>query len=230
MDVKTIEQKQLVERYLFGRLSPPEARFFEQVVRKSPQLADSMGLPEALRRTMHLLDETGTEWRETKPRFWHKPAVPIALAAALAIALVLAITSWVGKRALDRIYTALRVEAEQGLLYAPTSKAVLRLQPARPGEPVPVYPIGARVAPTLAELRIDMSFVRSNLFTAVIRRSDGIYWARLDNLMRDSNGDLRIALNTSALAAGLYDVELDSVSLRGDGEAVGRLGLRVEPR
>ena len=230
MDVKTIEQKQLVERYLFGRLSPPEARFFEQVVKKSPQLAESMGLPEALRRTMHLLDETGTEWRETEPRFWHKPAVPIALAAALAIALVLALTTWLGKRALDRNYTALRVEAEQGLLYAPTSTAVLRLEPARPGEHVPVYPIGARVAPTLAELRIDTSFVRNNLFTAVIRRSDGIYWARLDNLMRDSNGELRIALNTSALAAGLYDVEIESVSLRGDGVPAGRLELRVEPR
>ena len=230
MDVKTIEQKQLVERYLFGRLSPPEARFFEQVVRKSPQLAESMGLPEALRRTMHLLDETGTEWRETKPRFWHQPAVPLALAAALVVALALAIASWLGRRALEHRYTALRVEAEQGLLNAPTSTAVLRLQPARPGEHTPVYPIGTRVAPTLAELRIDTSFVKSNLFTAVIRRSDGSYWARIDNLLRDSNGELRIALNTSALAAGLYDVELESVTLRGDGVPVGHLGLRVEPR
>ena len=66
MDVKIIEQKQLVERYLFGRLSPPEAKFFEQLVRKSPELAEKMGLPMALRRAMHLLDETNTEWREHK--------------------------------------------------------------------------------------------------------------------------------------------------------------------
>lgn len=230
MDIKTIEQKQLVERYLFGRLSPPEARFFEQVVRKSPQLADSMGLPEALRRTMHLLDETGTEWREQKPRFWHKPAVPLGLAAALVLALVLGVAGWVGKRALDQRYTALRVEAEQGLLNAPTSTSTLRLRLGRAGESTPVYPIGARVAPALAELRLDTSFARSNLFKVVIRRSDGIYWARLDNLLRDSNGELRIALNTSALAAGLYDLEVQAVNLRGEGEPAGRLGLRIEPR
>lgn len=230
MDIKTIEQKQLVERYLFGRLSPPEARFFEQVVRKSPQLADSMGLPEALRRTMHLLDETGNEWRETKPHFWHKPAVPLGLAAALVVALALAVAGWVGKRDLGQRYAALRNEAEQGVLTAPTSQAILRLEPARPGEKVPVYPIGARVAPTLAELHINTSFAKGNLFRAVIRRSDGTYWARLDNLLRDSNGELRIALNTSALAAGLYDLQLESMSLRGDAEPVGRLGLRVEPR
>jgi hypothetical protein len=230
MDIKTIEQKQLVERYLFGRLSPPEARFFEQVVKKSPQLADSMGLPEALRRTMHLLDETGTEWREQKPRFWHKPAVPLALAAALVVALALVVAGWLSKRELGQRYAALRVEAEQGLLSAPQSSAILRLQPARPGEPARVYPIGTRVAPTLAELRIDTSFVKGNLFKAVIRRSDGTYWARLDNLLRDSNGELRIALNTSALAAGLYDLEVESVNLRGDGVAVGRLGLRVDSR
>ena len=32
--LKHIEEKQVVERYLRGRLTPPEARFFEQVVRR----------------------------------------------------------------------------------------------------------------------------------------------------------------------------------------------------
>ncbi len=64
MDAKIIEQKQLAERYLFGRLSPPEAKFFERIVRQSPELAEKMGLAKALQRTMHLLDETGTEWRD----------------------------------------------------------------------------------------------------------------------------------------------------------------------
>ncbi|MBS0393365.1 MAG: hypothetical protein JSR54_02005, partial [Proteobacteria bacterium] len=64
MDLKLIEEKQVVERYLRGRLTPPEARFFEQVVRESPQIVEQMGLPEALKRMMRLLDDTGTEWRE----------------------------------------------------------------------------------------------------------------------------------------------------------------------
>ena len=53
MDLKIIEQKQMVERYLLGRLTPPEARFFEQVVRKSPHLAERMGLPQGAPANFH---------------------------------------------------------------------------------------------------------------------------------------------------------------------------------
>ena len=82
MDLKLIEEKQVVERYLRGRLSPPEARFFEQVVRQSPEIAETIGLPATLRRMMQLLDDTGTEWREQPPKIWHRPWVPASLAAA----------------------------------------------------------------------------------------------------------------------------------------------------
>jgi hypothetical protein len=230
MDLKVIEQKQLVERYLVGRLSPPEARFFEQMIRRSPQLADQCGLPEALKRTMKLLDETGTEWREQEPKFWHKPAVPAALAGALVLATVLAVTTWLAKRDLADDYSKLRDEAERGMLLAPAQSQVVRITPARPGERTPVVSIGSRATPSLAELRIDTSFARGNLYKAVIKREDGTFWARLDNLVRDSNGELRLALNSGAFAAGTYDVVIEAVNLRGDGEPIGTLRLRVDPR
>lgn len=230
MDLKIIEQKQMVERYLLGRLTPPEARFFEQVVRKSPELAERMGLPDALKRTMHLLDETGSEWRERPPRFWHNPTVPLALAGALALALALAVAFWLGKREVAGQYAELRAEVETGMLAAPTRTQTLRLEPGLPGEQVPTYDIGTRVGPTLAELRIDVSHLRNTLYRATIKRDDGTYWAHLDNLLRDTNGVLRVGLNSGAFAAGTYTVELEAVTLRGRTAPAGKLRLRVAPR
>ena len=229
MDVKIIEQKQLVERYLFGRLSPPEAKFFEQVVRKSPELAERMGLPQALRRTMHLLDETSTEWREVAPPAWQKPWFLGILGAVIVILAILAISMWSGKSSVTQRYTALKAQVAAGLLPAPTHTAILKVHPGRAGERIPSYAIGTRVGPTAAELRIDVGYVKGNLFKVVINRDDGTFWGRLENQLKDSNGDLRVAFNTAAFAAGSYVVEIEAVNLRGEGEPVGKLRMQVDP-
>ncbi|HUO79398.1 MAG TPA: hypothetical protein VMU00_04585 [Steroidobacteraceae bacterium] len=229
MDLKLIEEKQVVERYLRGRLTPPEARFFEQVVRQSPEIVERIGLPETLKRMMRLMDDTGTEWREQPPKFWHPPWVPASLAAALGLALIVALVAWSTKRSAVDSYQRLKTQVAIGVLNAPTSAQVLRLKPARAEERIPTYPIGGRVAPTLAELRINVGYVQATLFKVTIKRDDGAYFARLDNQLKDSNGDLRLGFNSGAFAAGVYDVELETVNLRGgEGELVGRLRLRVD--
>jgi len=228
IDPKVIEQKQLVERYLFGRLSPPEAKFFERIVRESPELAERMGLPAALRRTMHLLDETGTEWREKGPARWQSPWLVAGLGVVALLAIVIAIGGWSGRADWAARYAKLNATINQGMLPPPARTAVLHLHPARPGEAVKTYAIGTRATPWLAELRFDVSYVKSTLFKLVIRRSDGTYWGRLDNQLKDTNGELRIALNSAAFAAGTYEVEIDEVNLRGDGVAIGRVGLLVD--
>jgi len=228
MDLKLIEEKQVVERYLRGRLTPPEARFFEQVVRQSPEIAERVGLPDTLKRIMRLLDDTGTEWREQPPKFWHQPWVPASLAAALVLAIGVALVSWNAKGNAVAGLERLKTQAAIGLLNAPTTTRVMRLKPGRPQESIPTYPIGGRLAPTLAELRVNVGYVTATLFKVTVKRDDGTYFARLDNLLKDSNGDLRLGVNTSVFAAGVYDVELESVNLRGDGELVGRLRLRID--
>jgi hypothetical protein len=230
MDLKLLDEKQTVERYLRGRLTPPEARFFEQVVRQQPELVERIGLPDALKRMMRLLDDTGTEWREQPPRFWHQLWVPSALAAALVVMALLALASWNGKRSAAAAYQRLQAQVAAGSLNAPTRSAVLRLKPGRPEESIPTYPIGSRVSPTLADLRIGLGYSKATLFKVTIRRDDGTYYARLDNQLKDSNGDLRLAFNSAAFAVGVYDVDLEAVSLHGgDGELAGRLRLRIDP-
>ncbi len=228
MDVKVIEQKQLVERYLFGRLSPPEAKFFEQVVRKSPELAERMGLPLALKRTMHLLDETNTEWREVAPPAWQKPWFVGILGGIVVLLAIVAVTLWSGKSALSHRFDALARQVAAGILPAPTRANIVRVHPGRAGEHIPTYAIGTRIGPTMTELRIDVGYVKGNLFKVVIDREDGTFWARLENQLKDSNGDIRIAFNSAAFAAGSYDVKIEAVNLRGDGEAIGTLRVQVD--
>jgi len=228
MDVKIIEQKQLVERYLFGRLSPPEAKFFEQVVRKSPELAERMGLPQALKRTMHLLDETNTEWRERAPPFWQQPWAVAGLAALALLFAALALSLWSGKSSLQSRYADLESKAAGGLLVAPTRSSTLNVAPGRGGA-APSYAIGSRSNPTMAEVRFDVSYVKTNLFKVVITRDDGTFWGRFENQVKDSNGNLRLAFNSGAFAAGSYDVSLQAVNLRGEGEPVGKLKISVAP-
>ena len=88
--------------------------------------------------------------------------------------------------------------------------------------------ITSRSAPTLAELRINVGYTSATLFKVTLKRDDGTYYARLDNQLKDSNGDLRLAFNTAAFPAGVYDVDLEAVNLRGEGELVGRLRLRID--
>ena len=230
MDVKVIRDKQLLERWIAGKLTPPEARYFEDLVRKQPGLAEELGLPEVLRKMMRLLDDTGMEWQEKAPHFWHNPAVPAALALVAAVAVGVALFFGLGKQHLGTQYDEFRTEALQGLLNEPIATKTTNVHLTKPGEPgLMTYDIGTRKAPTFAELRPDVRLMSGHLYSAKIQREDGTFWGRFDNLLRDSNGELRIALNSGGFAAGTYTLEVRQINLRGDGELVGVARLLVKP-
>lgn len=228
MDLKIIEQKQLVERYLVGRLTPPEAKFFEKLVRETPELAERMGLPETLKRTMRLLDETGTEWREQKPRIWHQWWFSAAIGAVALIGLVIAASQWSGKRTALEHLDKLQMEAHRGLLLPPTSTVSMPLAVARPNEAPRTYPIGNRAQPTLAELALDVSFVNDDLYRVTFKRDDGTLWARFDNQIRDSNKTLRLGINSAAFSAGTYEVTIEGLDRHGGSFPAGHLRLRID--
>lgn len=228
MDLKVIEQKQLVERYLVGRLSPPEAKFFEKMVRESPDLAERMGLPETLKRTMRLLDETGTEWREQTPRIWHQWWFVAAIGAVAVLCLIVAISQWSGKRTALQHLDKVQSEALRGLLLPPTRTVPMALAVARPNETPHTYPIGNRAQPTLADLALDVSFVNDDLYRVTIKRDDGTLWARFDNQIRDSNKTLRLGINSAAFSAGTYDLTIEGLDRHGGSFPAGHLRLRID--
>ena len=54
----------------------------------------------------------------------------------------------------------------------------------------------------LIELRIDVSFARQNAFRLTIDKKDQAHAGMIHNLLRDSNGQLRLTLNSSGLHPG----------------------------
>lgn len=230
MDVKVIRDKQLFERWTAGRLAPPEARFFEDLIRKQPELADELGMPEVLKRLMRLLDDTGTEWQERPPKWWHNPWVPLGLALLATAAIGTSVFFALGKQQLAAQYSEFKAEALQGLLVEPIKTEKYPLHLSRPGEPgLSSYQIGSRKAPIFAELRPDVHLAAGHLYSVKITRQDGTSWGRFDNLLRDSNGQLRLGVNSGAFAAGTYDFEVRETNLRGDGEVSGIARLVIVP-
>jgi hypothetical protein len=80
-------------------------------------------------------------------------------------------------------------------------------------------------SPELIDLQIDMGYSHENLFRMVVDKRDQGRVMVLDNLLKDSNGNLKIAFNTSGLAAGLYDVHIDTLPIRGISAPAGWLIL-----
>jgi hypothetical protein len=67
----------------------------------------------------------------------------------------------------------------------------------------------------MAEFKHDLSWSSYSNFRITIDRVDQGRVAVLNNLAKDSNGHVRIALNSSALGPGEYQVMLEGLDWRG---------------
>jgi hypothetical protein len=74
--------------------------------------------------------------------------------------------------------------------------------------------IGGHVT-EMADLKMDVSWSQFTNFRVTIDRVDQGRVAVLGNVQKDSNGQLRMALNSSAFGPGQYQVALDGLDWRG---------------
>jgi hypothetical protein len=218
MDRDFIARNQVVERYLSGRLPLKGATDFERFCHDNPQLLDEIGLPERVNAGLRLLEASGKPepWQEAPRPPWQKPQVTLALAAAsllLAVALVVVAT---GSAAKNHRIAALQKQASERALDPATSTREIRLLPSRSGASnSPAIIIGGGTT-QLADFRIDESRSPYHAFRVTIDRIDQGRVAVLGNLAKDSNGHLRLALNSSALGPGNYQLTLEGLDWRGE--------------
>jgi hypothetical protein len=110
-----------------------------------------------------------------------------------------------------------RQSAEQPL-EAATNTRTIRLVPSHDGASnSPAVMIGGGAA-QLVDFKIDESKSAYKTFRITIDRIDQGRVAVLHNLVKDSNGHLRLALNSSALGPGNYQLTIEGLSWRGDPE------------
>jgi len=218
MDSDFIARNQIVERYLSGKLPIKGATDFERYCREHPELLDALGLPERVNAGLRLLEASGKPepWQEAPKKFWEKPQLAMGLGAAtLVLSVTLLIVASAGSNKSSKIAKLERQLAEQPLDPA-TSTRTIRLLPSRTGESTsPAVVIGGGSA-QLADLKIDMSRSAFRNFRVTIDRVDQGRVMVLTNLLKDSNGHLRIALNSSALGPGNYQFTIDGLTWRGE--------------
>jgi hypothetical protein len=218
MDRDFVARNQIVERYLSGRLPIKSATEFERFCRDHPELLDEIGLPEKVNAGLRLLEAAGKHepWQEAPRPAWQRPQVTLALAVAVAVlGMALAMVGG-GSAGKSHKITELQKQASERALDPATSTREIRLLPNRTGATnAPAITIGGVGTTQLADLKIDESRSPYHVFRVTIDRIDQGRVGIINNLGKDSNGHLRIALNTSALGPGNYLFTLEGLDWHG---------------
>jgi len=218
MDRDFIARNQIVERYISGRLPIKGATEFERFCRDNPALLDELGLPERVNAGLRLLEAAGKPepWQEEPKRFWEKPPLLIGLGATVLVLMVALGVVWSGSS--DKSLSIEKLEkrvADQPLEPATSTRAIRLLPSYKGGSSSPAVVIGGAQT-QLADLKIDLSRSQYRSFRVTIDRIDQGRVAILHNVTKDSNGHVRIGLNSSALGPGNYEFTLEGLTWKGE--------------
>jgi hypothetical protein len=218
MDREFIARNRIIELYLSGSLPLRGATVFERFCRANPQILDEIGLPERVHTALRLLDASGKPepWQEKPKQFWERPYV---LAAVSALTVVLGIATLVLNNRVSeqtrKIDTLHQLVTNQPI-DAATGSSTVYLSPTRAGPAAPVPTVIGGAAAQLVNIKIDLSHSDFRAFRITIDRKDQGRVAVLNNLIKDSNGSLGFALNTSALGPDTYQLTIEGLDWRGD--------------
>jgi hypothetical protein len=229
LDQAFIESNQLIERYLEGKLPYKGGRDLEAWCRAHPEYLQKLRLGERAVASLKLLEASGNPADLTEPRtpWWSKPHALIA-ACLVAVAALVGCLLLSGKITLlsGRLEDA-AVKLRQGTLAPPGSVQALRIAPDRTAEAGAARLTVNRNVPQLIDLSIDMSFSTEKRFRITVDKRDQARVLVLGDLVKDSNGNLRVTFNTSALSAGPYDVRIQALPLLGEPIDAGWMVLDV---
>jgi hypothetical protein len=158
---------------------------------------------------------------------WVEKLSPYRLVIAIGTAFLVLLVAliWVGWRwsvAEDRM-AMMKKQAETGFLQAPSSSRTLRIDLRAPG----VSNVGGSGFPERVDLYVKARTKAYARFRLSLLRDDGTLIVHADQVVRDSNDDLRLSFNTSMLPAGGYVVLVEGYARGGKLARFGEAKLRV---
>jgi hypothetical protein len=154
--------------------------------------------------------------------WWQRPAVVLSLAALAALLLVAVVASHLGARRERAAAVELAAKLKTATLRAPTRERSLRVRPnPRSWSAAPDASLTWPEPPELIELLLPVGYARYPQFAVTIDKTDQGRMMVLQRLVPDSNGELRIALNSSAFGPGEYRLRLQGYTWRGQRVDVG---------
>ena len=232
-DAKFIEDHKLIDRYLEGKLPAKGARDLENWCRANPAYLEALNLSQRTQASLKLLEACGgpIDLTEPSPPWWKSPYVPIGGAA---VALVCLLGFW----ALFGKYVLLRGELEetrtrmrQGSLVQPAVETTVRVVPdGAPGIDKARVTVHQSV-PQLIDLHIDLGLSKQlQQYRMVVDKRDQGRALILNDLLKDSNGELRLTFNTTGLAAGIYSIRIEALPVLASGSPVPQAWLILDVR
>ncbi len=245
-DRKFIEDHNLLERYLDGKLPVKGARDLEAWCRNNPGYLAELKLSERAQSSLKLLEACGRplDLTEPLPPWWKSVYVLIGLGALTFLSLV---AFWVllGKYFIlqNRLEEA-RTVAAQGPLVQPASETSVTITPDRVPAADHARIVVSHAAPQLMDVHIDLAYTQSGnpglssgnalaaakklmTFRIVVDKKDQGRALILNNLLKDSNNQLRLTLNSTGLSVGIYTVRIEGIPFGGGAYPVGWLLLEV---
>ena len=162
--------------------------------------------------------------------WWQRPVAVATLAGLAALLLILTITSQVSVRRERVAAAALAAQLKTATLRAPTRDRSLRIVPnPRSWSAAPDATIAWPEPPELIELFMPVGYSRYRVFAVTIDKTDRGRMMVLQRVTPDSNGDLRISLNSSAFGPGEYRLRLQGYTWQGRRVDAGWVRLRIKP-
>jgi hypothetical protein len=229
-DRKFIEDHKLIERYLENKLPFKGARDLENWCRAHPDYLNELKLSERAQTSLKLLEASGQplDLREPQPPWWKTIHVLIGLGVVAALSLI-AFWAVLGK------YVLLRSELEdtrtlmtQGSLVQPATSREVRVNPDRIPGVDHARIVVTRAAPQLMDVHIDLGYTNKLAqFRMFVDKKDQGRALILNDLLKDSNGELRMTLNSTGLSVGIYNVRIEALPSRGSPIPIGWLILDV---
>lgn len=152
----------------------------------------------------------------------------VVLSVLLAVALAGGGALWVRAKGLEKQLASAQKEVKALQIRPPGGMQEYRITPSASKPTAPTVSVGWPNPPQLIDLRINMSEGRYNTFLVTIDSVADGRAMQIRRVARDSNGEVRIGLNSSAFGQGEFDIKLEGYTWRGDTVPSGwiRLGLK----
>lgn len=252
MDRQYIENEHIVQRYLSGDLTVREARDFKRFCCAHPELLDEWRAPASLKAQLAQWSReadpleteapTGTEavygeartessgTTDSKMNGSRRQSgrwVPLLVIALVVAIGALASVAFYARHLNSELHTKAR-EAERLGLQAHSSVQTYRIKLVRGRPQSPTLSVGWPMPPELLDLYIDVTEGSYNSFQVTIDRQDGSRVLQIKRLARDSNRELRLALNSSAFGPGVYLLKFDAYTWRGQTQELGWIMLGLQ--
>jgi hypothetical protein len=229
-DRKFIEDHNLLERYLENKLPVKGARDLENWCRANPEYLNELKLSERAQSSLKLLEASGQpqDLAEPKPPWWKSIYVPIGLGVVAFLSLFAFWVLFAKYELLRGQLDDARVTASQGSLVQPAVESTQLVTPDHAQGIDRARVVVSRNAPQLMDVHIDLNYTNKlTQFRMFVDKKDQGRALVLNDLLKDSNGELRVTLNSTGLAAGIYNVRIEGMPFRGSPIPVGWLILEV---